>query len=44
MSTLWANGDMALKSTLGQQSSGQYFLTSHKNFTQLSHPLQDKIR
>ena len=44
MSTLWANGDRGLKSTLGQQSSGQYFLTSHKNFIQLIHPLQEKIR
>ena len=34
MSTLWANGDRGLKSTLGQQSSGQYSLTSHKNFIQ----------
>ena len=31
MSTLWANGDRGLKSTLGQQSSGQYSLTSKKN-------------
>ena len=30
MSTLWANGDRGLKSTSGQQSSGQYSLTSHK--------------
>ena len=44
MSTLWANGDMCLKSTFGQQSSGQYSLTSHKNFTELSHPLHEKIR
>ena len=43
MSTLWANGDRGLKSTLGQQSSGQYSLTSQKNFTQLSHPLQEKF-
>ena len=40
MSTLWANGDRGLKSTVGQQSSGQYSLTSHKNFTQPNHPLQ----
>ena len=33
MSTLWANGDRGLKSTLGQQSSGQYSLTSKKNFS-----------
>ena len=32
-----------LKSTLGQQSSGQYSLTSLKNFTQPNHPLQEKI-
>ena len=32
-----------LKSTLGQQSSGQYSLTTHKNFTQPNHPLQEKI-
>ena len=44
MSTLWANGDRGLKSTLGQQSSEQYFFTSHKNFIQLIHPLQEKIR
>ena len=44
MSILWANGDRGLKSTSGQQSSGQYFLTSHKNFIQLIHPLQEKIR
>ena len=31
-----------LKSTFGQQSSGQYSLTTHKNFTQLNHPLQEK--
>ena len=43
MSTLWANGDRGLKSTLGQQTSGQYFLTSHKNLIQLIHPLQEKI-
>ena len=30
MSTLWANGDRGLKSTLGQQSSEQYSLTSWK--------------
>ena len=34
---------MGLKSTVGQQSSGQYFLTLYKNFTQLSHPLQKNI-
>ena len=43
MSTLWANGDRGLKSTLGRQSSGQYSLTSQNNFTQRSHPLQKKI-
>ena len=43
-STLWRNGDRGLKLTLGQQSSGQYSLTSNKNFTQLNHPLQEKIR
>ena len=32
-----------LKSTLGQQSSGQYSLTTHQNFTQANHPLQEKI-
>ena len=42
MSTLWANGDRGLKSTLGRQSSGQYSLTSQNNFTQRSHPLQKK--
>ena len=44
MSTLWANGDMGLKSTLGQQSGGKNSLTSHKKFTQPNHPLQEKIR
>ena len=44
LSTLCANGDYGLKSTLGQQSSGQYSLTSQKNFTQPNHPLQEKIR
>ena len=44
MSTLWANGDRGLESTLGQQTSWQYFLTSHKNFIQLIHPIQEKIR
>ena len=44
MSILWANGDRGLKSALGQQSSRQYFLTSHKNFIQLIRPLQEKIR
>ena len=29
-------GDRGLKSTLGQQSSGQYSLTSHKNFPRSS--------
>ena len=43
MSTLWANGDRGLKSTLGQQSSGQYSLISNKNFTQPNHPLQQKF-
>ena len=42
MSTLWRNGDSGLKLTLGQQSSGQYSLTSKKNFTQPNHPLQQK--
>ena len=37
----WTHG---LKSTWWLQSSGQYSLTSHKRFTQLSHPLQGKIR
>ena len=32
-----------LKSTFGEQSSGQYSLTTHKNFTQPNHPLQEKI-
>ena len=32
-----------LKSTLGKQSSGQYSLTTLKNFTQPNHPLQEKI-
>ena len=36
MSTLWANGHRGLKSTLWQQSSGQYSLTSHKNFPRSS--------
>ena len=44
MSTLWANGDRGLKSTLGQQSSGQYSLISNKNLTQPNHPLQQQIR
>ena len=44
MSTLWTNGHRGLKSTWGQQSSGQYFLTLCKNFTKLGHPLQEKIR
>ena len=44
MSTLWANGDRGLKSTLCQQSSGQQSLTSPKKFTQSNHPLQEKIR
>ena len=43
MSILWANGDRGWKSTSGQQSSGQHFLTMYKNFTQLGHPLQEKI-
>ena len=43
MSTLWVNDDSGLKSTLGQQSSGQYSLTSHKKFTQPNHLLQEKI-
>ena len=33
-----------LKSTTGQQSSGQYSLTSHKRYTKPNHPLQEKIR
>ena len=44
MYMLWANGDRGSKSTWGQQSSGQYFLTLYKNFTQLGHPLQENIR
>ena len=44
MSILWANGDRCWKSTSGQQSSGQHFLTLYKNFTQLGHPLPVKIR
>ena len=40
MSILWANGDRGWKSSWWQQSSGQYSLTSHKKFTQLSHHLQ----
>ena len=44
MSTLWANGDRGLKLTLGQQSSGQYSLTSNKNLTKPNHPLQEKNR
>ena len=44
MSTFWTNGHRGLKPTWWQQSSGQYSLTSHKKFTQLSHPLQDKFR
>ena len=44
MSTLWANGDMGLKSTFGQQNSSQHSLTSNKNFTQLNHPIQEQIR
>ena len=44
MSILWANGDRSWKSTSGQQSSGQHFLTLYKNFTQLGHPLPVKIR
>ena len=42
MSTLWANGERGLKSTAGQQSNGQYSLTSNKNFTKPHHPLQEK--
>ena len=42
MSTIWANGDRGLKSTLGQQRSGQYSLTTNKNLTQPNHPLQQK--
>ena len=44
MSALWRNGDRGLKLTLGQQSSGQYSLTSNKNLTQPNHPFQQKIR
>ena len=44
MSTLWANGDRGLKSTLCQQCSGQLTLSSPKKFTQSNHPLQEKIR
>ena len=44
MSTLWRNGDRGLTLALGQQSSGQYSLTSNKNLTQPNHPLQQKIR
>ena len=44
MSTLWANVDMGLNSTAGQQRSGPYSLISHKKFTQPHHPLQEKIR
>ena len=43
MSTLWANGERGLKSTAGQQSSGQYSLTSKKDFTKPNHPLQEKV-
>ena len=44
MSNLWPNGDTGQKSTAGQQSSWQYSLTSNKNFTQPSHPLQQEFR
>ena len=44
MSTLWANGDSGLKSTVGQQSSDQHSFTSNKNFTLLNHPLKERIR
>ena len=44
MSTLWASVDRGLKSTSGQQSSGQYSLISHKKFTQQTRPLQEIIR
>ena len=44
MSTLWANVDRGLRSTLCQQSSGRQSLTSPKKFTQFNHPLQEKIR
>ena len=44
MSILWANGDRGWKSTSGQQSSGQHFLTLYKNIIQLGHPLPVKIR
>ena len=44
MSTLWANVDRGLKTTLGQQCSGEYSLASHKKFTLPHHPLQEKIR
>ena len=40
MSTLWGNGEYGLKSTLGQQSSGQNSLTTLKIFSQPNHPLQ----
>ena len=43
-STLWRNGDRGLQLTLGQQSCGQYSLTSNKNLTQPNHPLQQKNR
>ena len=38
----WANKDRGLKSTLGQQSSVHYSLTSHKKFSLPHHPLQEK--
>ena len=44
MSILWANGERGWKSTSGQQSSGQYFLTLYMDFTKLGYPLQEKIR
>ena len=43
MSTLWANGQ-GFKIDLGIESSGQYYLTAHKKFTQPLHPRQEKIR
>ena len=44
MSTLWTNGDRCLKSTVGQQRSEQYSLTSQKKFTQPNFHLQERIR
>ena len=45
MSTVWANVDMGLKSTLvATKQRTVHFNLGHKNFTQLNHLLQEIIR